>query len=192
MLGVILCGGNSSRMGTDKGLIITNGTTWARSAYNVLKGAGLDIVVSVNKDQLTTYKSIFVDTEVIPDDTLLSVKGPLRGILSVYAKFPDDLLVLATDMPFMNSAVITSLLNTNRQYAEAIVFKNKTTVEPLCAIYTSKTLSRIQQLVASNQLPVHSLKYVLSTMKVREIPVKESEMIFFRNFNYPQDPGSHD
>lgn len=32
MTGIILCGGKSSRMGSDKGLLSTSGITWAETA----------------------------------------------------------------------------------------------------------------------------------------------------------------
>ena len=51
MLGVVLCGGQSSRMGTDKGLIKLNANTWAQAAVDKMLLLKLKVVLSVNATQ---------------------------------------------------------------------------------------------------------------------------------------------
>ena len=53
MLAIILCGGRSSRMGTDKGLLKLEETTWVQSAAEKMKQLNLPVYISVNQDQVS-------------------------------------------------------------------------------------------------------------------------------------------
>ncbi|RZK46657.1 MAG: molybdenum cofactor guanylyltransferase [Pedobacter sp.] len=190
MLGVILCGGQSSRMGEDKGLILSNGRTWAQSAFDTLSNSGLRVVVSVNNAQLRAYQDIFSKEELVVDDERIPVYGPLRGLLTVHEKYGDDLLVLATDMPQVNGSIIRELQHAVTSNKQAYVFKHENDIEPLCAIYTSQALTTIRDLVARDQLKKHSLKYVLSLLDVHEIPIGKEQHKYFTNMNTPGDRNS--
>src|SRR6202012_3284429 len=102
MLGVVLCGGQSSRMGQDKGLIATQTTNWAGLALEKLSSLNIPVVLSVNNRQKTSYQAIFSDKLLIADNPELSLKGPLAGILSIHLQYPtEDLFILACDLPYM-------------------------------------------------------------------------------------------
>ena len=55
LLGVILCGGESKRMGTDKGLRSIGNTIWAKHVANKLHALHIPIIYSVNQQQVNTY-----------------------------------------------------------------------------------------------------------------------------------------
>ncbi|MBL7744850.1 MAG: NTP transferase domain-containing protein, partial [Chitinophagaceae bacterium] len=76
MLGVILCGGKSSRMGSDKGLLKLEAKTWAQTAVDKLTALEMPIVLSVNENQLRDYTAVFNSNELICDDPSLSIHGP--------------------------------------------------------------------------------------------------------------------
>jgi molybdenum cofactor guanylyltransferase len=57
MLGIVLCGGQSSRMGTDKGMIDTNGKRWASVARDKLATLGIAVKFSVNARQVDELPS---------------------------------------------------------------------------------------------------------------------------------------
>ena len=186
MLGVILCGGQSSRMGTDKGLLKLRDNTWAQSAINKMAILQLPIVLSVNKTQYEVYSSAFSSYQLIKDNETLLVKGPLCGVLSVHFVHPsEDLIVLACDMPLMEASIIQELFIIYGQHSsnDAFVFTNEGEPEPLCAIYTSKGLSHITELQRTNQLTRHSMKFMLEHVKTFSTPLAENQKKYFRNFN---------
>src|SRR6266542_3948944 len=103
MTGVVLCGGQSTRMGTDKGLLVHQSITWAQRAADKLAQLNLPVVLSINEQQQIAYASSFDTALLITDNKDLLIGGPLRGIVSVHLQYPtEDLFVLACDMIDMN------------------------------------------------------------------------------------------
>jgi molybdopterin-guanine dinucleotide biosynthesis protein A len=91
LLGVVLAGGQSSRMGTDKARLQRGDITQLQFSQTLLKECGVDKVV-VSGDQYD-----------IADQ--LKQSGPLAGIYSVIEHYqtnlPKALLILPVDMPLM-------------------------------------------------------------------------------------------
>jgi len=186
MLGIILCGGKSSRMGSDKGLLKLEAKTWAQTAFDKLAELNFPIVISVNKKQLTDYASVFNATELISDDPSLSIHGPLSGVLSVHLQHPaEDLMILACDKPLMETVLLKELLVQYNHYPteDAFIFTNEGEPEPLCGIYKGKGLAHILELYKNNQLPKHSMKYMLEHVLTHTVPLPEDKKKCFRNFN---------
>ncbi|MBC6492935.1 molybdenum cofactor guanylyltransferase [Flavihumibacter stibioxidans] len=191
MIAVILCGGESSRMGSDKGLLTLQSDTWARTIANQMAAAvPVPVYVSVRPDQYEFYRADFPESQIISDSYKIKVKGPLKGLLSVHEKFPgEDLLVVACDMPLMNAATIRILYEAylaNPDH-DAWIFTNDAEPEPLCAIYGAGGLSRIFRLGRSGSLEKQSMKYVISLLFSHAIPIKPEWLKFFQNFNAPSD-----
>ena len=65
MLGLILCGGQSQRMGSDKGLMKLHEKSWAQLAADKLAAAGIPVKLSVNEQQLSLYADIFSKDELL-------------------------------------------------------------------------------------------------------------------------------
>jgi len=84
MIGVILCGGQSSRMGTDKGLFTWQANTWAQTAAGKMAALPLPVIISVNRQQYNHYTAFFSINQLVKDNETIEVKGPLRGILSIH------------------------------------------------------------------------------------------------------------
>jgi len=187
MLGLILCGGQSERMGTDKGLMQTDKKTWAQHAFEQMSLLDIPVKISVNKKQEDAYAAIFSPGKLIVDDDSLDLKGPLLGVLSCHLAFPgEDLFVLACDMPLMQLYFLQRLNSIYQlQPASAYVFTNEGEAEPLCGIYTAKGLSAILQMFRKGELVKHSMKYMLDQLDVKKLCLKEEEKQYFQNFNSP-------
>ncbi len=186
MLGIILCGGKSTRMGSDKGLLKLEANTWAQTAIDKMSGLNIPVKLSVNNDQYPAYSSVFPTDDLITDDQTLQLKGPLSGVLSCHLKFPaDDLFILACDMPLMEIAVLKQLYVLYQQHPsyDAFVFTNDGEPEPLCGIYTAKGLASILSMLRSGQLSKHSMKFMLDHVTTKTIAASEEQKKCFRNFN---------
>jgi molybdenum cofactor guanylyltransferase len=190
MLGIILCGGQSNRMGSDKGLLVHEAKTWAQTAYDKLSVLNIPIKFSVNDMQQGEYAKVFTVEKLIADDTSLAIKGPLLGVLSAHLQNPnDDLFLLACDLPLMEPNLIKELFALHQQSNkyEAYIFTSNKEPEPLCGIYTAKALKKIMALQKENKLLKHSMKFILSKLIVCEIALHDSQKVFFRNFNAHAD-----
>lgn len=186
MFGIILCGGQSTRMGSDKGLLKNEAKTWAQTAVDKLAELKIPVKLSVNKDQYSSYATVFASDDLITDDEALQLKGPLLGVLSSHIKFPnEDLFILACDMPLIDPSILKELLFLYKHYPEshAFVFTNEGQPEPLCGIYASAGLAKILSMHRSGQLNKHSMKFVLDHLHTKTIAASEEQKKYFRNFN---------
>lgn len=186
MLGVVLCGGQSSRMGSDKGLLKLEAKTWAQTAFDKLAELNFPIVISVNQKQYDDYAVVFNSSELITDDPALSIHGPLSGVLSVHLQHPtEDLLILACDMPLMETVLLKELLTNYQQHSlnDAFVYTNDGEPEPLCGIYKASGLAVVLAMYQSQQLTKHSMKFMLYHINMFTIPIVEEQKKYFRNFN---------
>lgn len=186
MIGLVLCGGKSSRMGSDKGLLKLEAHTWAQTAVDKLTGLNIPVKLSVNTMQLPHYSTVFPPTDLITDTDTLDIRGPLLGLLSAHFQFPNEtIFALACDMPLMETAILKELLNIYRQHSEpdAFVFTDDNEPEPLCGIYKPTGLAHTLQLYHSGQLTKHSMKFMLYHFNTFMLPIREEQKRSFRNFN---------
>jgi molybdopterin-guanine dinucleotide biosynthesis protein A len=186
MLGIILCGGKSLRMGSDKGLLKLEAKTWAQTAIDRISVLQMPVAVSVNKEQFVAYAQIFKEDDLVADDTSLSIGGPLLGLLSCHLKNPgEDLFALGCDMPLMESSILEKLYDVYKQQpgSEVYIYTNEGEPEPLCAIYTAKGLAKIINMLQKGELVKHSMKFMIDHLTVQALPIKEEQKKYFRNFN---------
>jgi molybdopterin-guanine dinucleotide biosynthesis protein A len=186
MTGAILCGGQSSRMGKDKGLLKLEARTWAQTAIDKMAVLSLPVVLSVNGTQYSEYAAIFPPGQLVKDNDSLLLKGPLCGVLSIHLQYPtEDLFVLACDMPLLDPALLKELLSlyTSQPDFDAFVFTNDNEPEPLCGIYRAKGLAYIIDIYRSGQLSKHSMKFMLEHINSCFVPLTPDQKTSFRNFN---------
>ncbi len=186
MLGIVLCGGQSLRMGTDKGLLSHQDKLWAQVACDKLNLLDLPVKFSVNPSQQETYAGYFGKEQLIVDDPSLDIRGPLLGVLSAHLSNPEeDLFLLACDMLMMEARLLEKLIHsfkTDHSFDAYIFIKDKQQ-EPLCGIYKAAGLKNIMHLLQTSGLPKHSMKYILSNLHVCEIMVDDADYRYFGNFN---------
>jgi molybdenum cofactor guanylyltransferase len=189
MTGIVLCGGQSSRMGTDKGLLQHQSTTWAQLAAGKLLQLQLPVVLSVNAQQYDWYNKLFQNLIVVPDDNNLNIGGPLKGVLTVHAQQPEEnLLILACDMRDMQVPVLEQLCATfANTSAEAVVFCNGDYMEPLCGVYSANGLYKVYDLYAHGLLKKFSMQAVLQQLDTTYLPVPVNWQRAFKNFNTAED-----
>ncbi len=136
--GLVLSGGKSTRMGTDKGLIAYHGIPQRDHLYQLLENICDKTFMSIRKEQEAEISSTF--NTIVDEDVF---KGPFNGILSAHKKYPDVAwLVLACDLPLIDEKSLRELIETRKGSADATAFAQKENPlpEPLCAIWEPQAL----------------------------------------------------
>ncbi|MCB0609726.1 MAG: NTP transferase domain-containing protein [Lewinellaceae bacterium] len=132
--GLILAGGQSTRMGTDKSLLDYHGVPQRDYLYNMMDNLGLEPVLSVAAGQeIPGFRTI--------QDTFLGL-GPMGAILSAFREEPDTAwLVLACDLPLVDEQVLRVLIGNRRPSAAATAFRSPESgfPEPLAAIWEPRS-----------------------------------------------------
>ncbi|TKC09928.1 molybdenum cofactor guanylyltransferase [Pedobacter polaris] len=190
MIGLVLCGGQSVRMGADKGTMLVNNQTWASLAERKLKSLNIPVKFSVNTGQEAIYSNLFQKENLIPDNQTLHIGGPLKGILSVHLSAPaEDLFVLACDLIKMDISLINKLIHEQKQHPDfdAYVFLNNEFYEPLCGIYTAKGLAKIVKFYKEGNLKKHSMHATLDLLNTDKLILPAAERSCFKNFNSPTE-----
>lgn len=136
--GLILAGGKSMRMGTDKGRIAYHGIPQREHLYRLLEGVCDKTFMSIRKEQVAEISSTF---NTIVDEDIF--KGPFNGILSAHKKYPNVAwLVLACDLPLIDEKSLRDLIAARKRnaYATAYSLRENSLPEPLAAIWEPKGL----------------------------------------------------
>ena len=134
--GLVLAGGQSLRMGRDKGLLEYHGKPQREYLADLLKPLCTDVFLSTRHDQNLPQGSLYPS---LPD-TFLDL-GPFGALLSAFRAFPDSAwLVLACDLPFMDGKTLELLVRERSAESLATAFFNtdKNFPEPLITIWEPK------------------------------------------------------
>lgn len=172
--GLVLVGGKSTRMGTDKSELNYFGKPQKEVAKELLENNKISTFYSVQKASETTYEI---------SDTFLNL-GPFGGICSAFQKDPNAAwFVLATDVPFVNNDIIQLLLQKRNpsKVATAIKGKGKEFVEPLITIYEPKAYAILLQYLAQGYSCPR--KILINS----DVEIVEIEDDFIRNINTPEE-----
>ncbi len=110
-IGLVLAGGQSSRMGSDKSHLMRNQENMLNFSKQVLQEIGLkNIVISGNQHE-----------NGIKD--VINNAGPMGGIYSVLKAYqPKALLILPVDLPLMTSEILMKLKQTGELKNQACCY----------------------------------------------------------------------
>ena len=132
--GLVLAGGRSRRMGSDKALLERDGRSQLAHAMALLGRHVERVFVSTRADQRDEAERSRYAQIVDRYEDL----GPLAGILSAMDEYPEaDWLVVACDLPNIDDDTIAHLLATRsgEQPFTAYTSSHDGLPEPLCAIW---------------------------------------------------------
>jgi molybdopterin-guanine dinucleotide biosynthesis protein A len=180
--GIILAGGKSSRMGTDKGLQELCGKPLMQYAIEVLSGLCSTILISSSSQ---VYKSF--GYKVIAD--VFPGIGPMGGIYSALKQSETEAnLVLSCDLPFVSTKLMSYILNHSKGYKVAVPWLGDQHYEPLCGFYHLSILEQISQYIQNNN---YKLPDLFEEININRLVISEKSEFYndslFLNINSKQD-----
>lgn len=181
LYGLVLTGGKSSRMKTDKALIAYNGVPHAQYIYDTLKSSCQEVYISSRPGQ-------WVGTALEKYPALhdsVSVDGPMAGIVSALQFHPEaDWFIVACDLVHFDKKTVETLLANFHSEKIATTFKNsdKGFPESLCAVYTPKAQQEFLTAIANGvTCPVKVLK------NCEVYSIEQTDGIDLANINTPEE-----
>ncbi len=138
LYGLVLSGGKSTRMGTDKGLIPYHGIPQREYLYHLLNKVCEKTFISLRSEQVSELPN---GMQYIVDED--QYRGPYNGLLSAHHQYPQAAwLVLACDLPLMDLEALEQLITerNTQMLATAFAQRENPLPEPLCAIWEPKAL----------------------------------------------------
>ena len=146
---IIIAGGKSRRMGTDKTQLIWQGKTLLQKAVDLLQNFTNDIVISANVKLQTDYP-------VIPDKQ--KNMGPMGGLQAgLQAIRYSKVLVLPADMPLLDKSVIEILIQKADEQKDINVFNTGNRMQMLVGIYDKNILPLIEKQIAEKDYKLRNL-----------------------------------
>lgn len=177
--GIILAGGKSQRMGTDKGLLPLNGKPFISHIYEAMKPIFGDniVVVSSNADyDAFGYNRI---------EDLISDKGPVGGLYTALKQSKTKFnLVLSVDVPLVSTELVQWLVdNHDDSYLVTQVQVNEKP-SPLVAVYDRALRTLLGEHLAGNQL---KLRDVIDEVNSQTLTVPQMWKGQVQNINTEED-----
>ena len=194
---IVLCGGQSRRMGQDKGSMIIQDKPMIKHVLSTLNNQINEVVIVLNDNDRIDKYSKFInphdyDYKLTFVEDKIKNKGPLPGIMTGLEQIASNYaLVLPCDSPYVTKNYIKAIFEEIEDDYQAIVpyhdDENRLkTSEPLHSIYNKNIISTIEDLLDEDTLHIKGLIEKVNAKFVL-IDNKKIEKKEFRNLNRPTD-----
>lgn len=171
IIGVVMAGGQSSRMGKDKALVTLGENTLLDIAIQKLNALSLHAVKLSRNDN--SYNSI---------QDLIPAKGPLSAIHAACATNPErDLLFLPVDLPFLTLDTLRALINSGVTSASHVSVTGNQF--PLFLKNTPELVNTLEQQLKHGQN--YSVKRFFDAINITYLAHSNSDELM--NINSPED-----
>jgi molybdopterin-guanine dinucleotide biosynthesis protein A len=176
--GIILAGGKSSRMGTEKGLIIYKNKPFVEHIIEAMSPLVDNIIIISNNK---AYKIFGFRCY----EDLIKNTGPLAGIYTGlrYSKTENNLIV-SCDVPLINTVILQKLIDQKNDASEVIQLQSQGKNMPLIALYKKSCEVIFMEELHQNQ---KKLQKALKKCNVKTVIIDGSLEQVTANINTPED-----
>ncbi|HEY5674389.1 MAG TPA: molybdenum cofactor guanylyltransferase [Malonomonas sp.] len=145
--GVILAGGKSRRMGTDKAQLELSGQSLFERSLQLLQSFFSRIIIAGDRPDLVR-PGIPAIADLYPGSALGGLHTGLKTATT------DWIFVAPCDMPFPDARIVAALLQ-NRQGVDAVVPRTASGYEPVFALYHKNCLPQMEAMLQQNQFRIY-------------------------------------
>jgi molybdopterin-guanine dinucleotide biosynthesis protein A len=181
--GVILAGGASLRMGSNKALLPYRGGRFIEAIYRQLSGVFAEVFLVTNSPE--TFD--FLPCRRVPD--ILPGAGALSGIHSgLYHSASPFIFAVACDMPYLNSGLVRHLAGLAGS-GDVIIPQGPAGLEPLHAVYGRSCLGAIEGAIAAGEKRILSFFDRVTAVRIAADQIARFDPAFasFCNINTPEE-----
>lgn len=171
----ILCGGKSTRMQEEKGLVLFQGKTFLRW---ILDAVGHVTNESILVTKNSAYQSYGL--EMIRD--VFEDKGPVGGIhTALLHSSQNQILILSCDIPKIITEVLVYLIGKSHEFPEKITFLSDGINDyPLIGMYPKTALETFSKSVEAGLLKLCPL---VSSLPHQRVVLDQASKISIQNIN---------
>jgi len=176
---VLLAGGESRRMGTDKATFLFRGKPlWQVQLETLRRLRPAEVFLSARTDPSWRPNDVQFIADIPPSC------GPVSGMAASLAKIQTaHLLTLAIDMPFMTENYLRAICDAIEPGC-GVVAKIDNRAEPLAAVYPREAEIEIRTALSGTDFSMQNVvRQLVRSGKLLEISVTEQERGLFRNVN---------
>jgi molybdenum cofactor guanylyltransferase len=178
--GILLAGGKSSRMGSNKAFLRFKKRYLFEFPLSLLQEYCDDIIISASLESFESY-----NYKLVPD--LIPDLGPMGGLYSCLPKIKHDrALILSCDIPFITKDYCEYLISGSEKY-EIIVGQNKNGYpEPLAGIYSARVMDK---LIAQVENKNYKMSDLISSCDAQIFSIQKAgfNQQIFMNINTKED-----
>jgi len=174
---VIVAGGRSSRMGSDKALL-PFGSFETLSEYQIDRHK--DNFASLHVSCKTKEKFSF-EADFIEDSKEFKEYSPLIAIYSILKEFDSPVCILSVDTPFVGLDVFEKLF-TCRDGFDVVIARSPYGSHQLCAIYSPKILAVLKAQIEAGK---HKIRDLLDKVATKYVDFDSD--VPFTNLNRLED-----
>lgn len=181
--GVILAGGQSSRMGSNKALLPYRGGRFIEAIHRQMCQLFGEVLLVTNRPEQYS----FLPCRTVPD--LYPGLGALAGLHSgLFHSTSEHIFAVACDMPYLNSALIRRLA-VRREGCDVVIPESEAGLEPPHAIYGKRCRAAMEKSLENNRRRIISFfpEVRVSTLPRREVALLDPDFASFSNINTPGD-----
>ncbi|MDO3693560.1 molybdenum cofactor guanylyltransferase [Wenyingzhuangia sp. chi5] len=176
--GIILAGGNSTRMGVDKGTLMLKNITFTQHIINKLSPIVDEIIIVSNHKNYDQF-----DVKRIPDN--VKDYGPVAAVYTgLKASKTDYSIVVSCDCPKVDLEVFKPLLDERNNKYDIVQYIADSRTTPLIALYNRKCLG-IFKLALKNK--IQKLRFVIKQLEDKTIVAPDHIRPKIVNINTPKD-----
>ena len=182
LYGLVLVGGKSTRMGTDKSALNYHGVSQQEYTLQLLQSVCHKIYLSISQDNVTQSQ---INQSLIIDK--FNYESPLNGLLSAYEAHPNEAwLVLPCDVPLVDTAALAYLIKHRDASKMATVYASKEDhlPQPLIGIWEASGLKALKSFVTTQEKKVGPRHFLIQS-DVKLVYPKDESILF--NANYKED-----
>ena len=174
--GIILAGGQSSRMGTDKALISLNGKKLIEYSIAVMREICQHILISANNPVYRDFGYPVVS------DNFPGI-GPLAG-LEACLRFSQTRinLIAPCDAPFLSADLFKNILSHNSLHDAVVPVQKNGNIEPLTAYYSKEIHPTLIRQINQGDYKMQNLLKLVNT---KYIVLNDNNLL--NNLNTPND-----